>query len=123
MNEQTEQLIRELADKLGTTAEHLWGVLIQQALITGIVDTVAMLVFGVIIVRLFIFVKAKTTERAETATSYARADWEDEQAVGAWLGWGVLAFTFSLVLAGSASMTMAAFLNPEYWALKQILGK
>jgi ABC-type antimicrobial peptide transport system permease subunit len=123
MNEQTQQLIRELAEKLGTTAEHLWSVLIQQALITGIVDTLIMLTFGVILVRLFIFVKAKTTKRGETPTSYPHADWEDEPAFIAWFGWAVLAFIFSLILAGNASMTMAAFLNPEYWALMQVLGK
>ena len=29
MNDKTEQLVRELAEKLGTTVEHLWGVLVQ----------------------------------------------------------------------------------------------
>lgn len=33
MNEQTEKLLREIAAKIGTTGEHLWGVLIQQAYI------------------------------------------------------------------------------------------
>jgi len=30
MNENTEKLIRELADKLGTTGDHLWAVLVKQ---------------------------------------------------------------------------------------------
>ncbi len=37
MDEQIEKLLRELAEKLGTTAEHLWGVLMRQAPISGVI--------------------------------------------------------------------------------------
>ena len=38
MNEATAKLIEELAAKLGTTAEHLWGVLVRQAPISATVS-------------------------------------------------------------------------------------
>ena len=40
MNDQTLELIRDLAEKLGTTTEHLWGVLMTQAFISGIGDVI-----------------------------------------------------------------------------------
>lgn len=38
MDDKYQQMIEALAAKLGTTAEHLWGVLVRQAPITGAVD-------------------------------------------------------------------------------------
>ena len=40
MDEKFQKLIEALAAKLGTTAEHLWGVLVRQAPISGAVDLV-----------------------------------------------------------------------------------
>ena len=40
MNDQTLELIRDLAEKLGTTTEHLWGVLVTQAYISGVGDVI-----------------------------------------------------------------------------------
>lgn len=43
MDERTEKLLRELADKFGTTVDHLWSVLVHQAPINATVDCVAVL--------------------------------------------------------------------------------
>lgn len=48
MNEETSKLIRELADKLGTTAEHLWSVLVKQAPISSATDCVGLIVLWII---------------------------------------------------------------------------
>jgi hypothetical protein len=38
MDDKTFQALTNLATKLGTTAEHMWGVLLRQAPITGVID-------------------------------------------------------------------------------------
>lgn len=38
MNDNTRQLLEQLAVKLGTTVEHLWGVLIRQAPVSGLIS-------------------------------------------------------------------------------------
>ena len=35
MNQETIELLKVLADKFGTTTEHLWSVLINQAFLSG----------------------------------------------------------------------------------------
>lgn len=61
MNESTEMLVRELADKLGITAEHLWGVLIRQASITAATDSVIALIMVGLLLALYRLVRLKTT--------------------------------------------------------------
>lgn len=43
MDDKTLQVVTDLASKLGTTAEYLWGVLLKQAPITG---SLALLAIG-----------------------------------------------------------------------------
>ncbi|MGB4574573.1 MAG: hypothetical protein WBI79_06225, partial [Kiritimatiellia bacterium] len=50
MNEATAKLIEELAAKLGTTAEHLWGVLVRQAPISATVNAALTLAWVVALV-------------------------------------------------------------------------
>lgn len=40
MNEQTVKLVEQLAQKLGTTTEYLWNVLIKQAPISAAIDMI-----------------------------------------------------------------------------------
>jgi len=42
MNEDTIKLIRDLAEKFGTTSEHLWAVMVRQALISSIGEVVSL---------------------------------------------------------------------------------
>lgn len=116
MDDKTTAMIEKLSEKLGTTAEHLWGVLLHQAPISGAVD---LAIIGLIIlsaVRLVRFVKGKTTN--------PDAEFQNnEGAILAWIGTYIyLIIIFALVI-GSAQDIVAAFLNPEYWALSHILGK
>ena len=125
MDANTFAALTALATKLGTTTEYLWGSLLRQAPFTGIVDlaflAALVLVWGVS----FRFIQRKTSippnETKDNQYRYLRADWEDE---GAGLAWAFLFIfgTVKVILIGSnLSMIFAAFLNPEYWALKQII--
>lgn len=122
MNETTDKLIRDLAEKLGTTADHLWGVLCRQAPISGITNLVVIAGLIAFIVWGFKLVKRKTTEPAPTeANKYPSADWEDEGKTIAWLVWGLATIGIIIWIAASLEIIVAALLNPEYWALKQLV--
>ncbi len=121
MNEQTEKLLTTLAQKLGVTIEHLWGVLCKQALISGTVDLITMTVWLGFMAWSFCLVKRNTTVPAPTkGDPYPRSVWTDEFGFFAWLLWCVLAIVAMVIITCGLDTTAAAFLNPEYWAFKQI---
>ena len=106
MNEETTKIISQLAGKLGTTTEYLWGILLRQAPITASLE----LLFDVLIVFvLFIsWILAKDTKFN---------DWKCAIYVS-------LAFAnviIGLIIICTLPTTLAGFLNPEYWALRQLL--
>lgn len=119
MNQQLEQALTDLASKLGTTAEHLWSVLVRQAPIDSAINIAVWLLFvatGIVCWRLF----RKTYQKAHIEKDY----FHDELVplmVAYFIGALGAGFTV-LALAGNyASTTLAGFFNPEYWALKQII--
>lgn len=122
MDEKFQQLIEALAAKLGTTAEHFWGVLVRQAPISGAVDLVLCVVIAAVTVWWVALVKRKTTCPPETETNrYPKAEWRDEGAFLAWLVTVIFGVSALLSVIGSAQGIVAAFANPEYWALKQLV--
>lgn len=122
MNEQMERLIRELADRLGTTGEHLWGVLVKQAMIVGWVNLIGMALMVSVTVWGLRLVHRKTAPRR---TPYQVVEdfpeWDDGKDVIAWTVWtGWLCITVIMVLT-SLSDSIGALINPEYWALNRLL--
>jgi hypothetical protein len=116
MNEQTEKLLRELAEKLGTTAEHLWSVLIRQARIdavTSIVLLVATASFLAVLLWLARFSCKKGID------SINDDGWIFATVVFA-IGAIILAVTL-IVQVSELGLIVSGLCNPEYWALKQII--
>lgn len=116
MNEQTQQIIGKLSDKLGTTAEHLWSVLVRQALISSATDAIALCIYAVVMVWGYRLVREKTKDDG---------DWNDQRGSIAlpWMIWGFGMLFLLIVLCFFLSNIVAGFVNPEYWALKKILSK
>jgi len=117
MDDKTTALIQQLAERLGTTTEHLWGVLVRQAPISGTVDLLAMGGFVFVTYWLFRLLLRKTKQ------------WKDDHVPDApflevvlWAGWALLAVFTTVFLAVDAANVVAAFVNPEYWALMQLVG-
>ena len=123
MDDKTLSTLTALAQKLGTTGEYLWGVLLKQAPITGSIDLAVMATWVVAVVCYFRFVRRMTKKPAATdANKWPGAQWSNEE--GVWLAWTtvvVAGLLTALIVGVSLSSTVAALLNPEYWALKQIL--
>lgn len=115
MNDQTTQLLQQLATKLGTTSEYLWGVLIKQAPIwagfaTGliVVSLIGSIVFGFLTYKFCI--KASENDKA--------SDFLIGCISCIFLTICTVCF---LVNLGEIPLIIAGFNNPEYWALKQII--
>lgn len=121
MNDKTLDLLTRLADKFGTTVEHLWGVLIKQAAITAVAEIVMAMVMVAAWVWMFRFVRGKTTEKPETNDRYAQAEWEQDGALIAWIVVSIAALITCLQIYEALTTGATALLNPEYWALKQVM--
>lgn len=122
MDEKTLQALTDLAEKLGTTSEYLWGALIKQAPITGAVDLMIMVAWVAAAAGWFALVKRKTTEPPKSDEDrYPRAEWVEESAFIGWVSVAIFSLIAGVVVSSTLSITIAALLNPEYWALAQIL--
>lgn len=122
MNDKTLELLNRLADKFGTTVEHLWGVLVRQAVISAVTEIVMALAMVAAWVWLFRFVRSKTTAPKETPENrYPHAEWEDAGALIAWLVAALALLLVTIQVYCAATTGLTALLNPEYWALKQLL--
>jgi hypothetical protein len=123
MDQNTLQALTALAQKLGTTAEHLWGVLLRQAPISGAIELAFMTGMVVACVIWWRVVIAKTTRRKQSDDDrYPRAEWEEEGAFFAVASAATLSLVTLIVCAEGFTLALAAFVNPEYWALRQIIG-
>ena len=115
--------LEQLASKLGTTVEKLWAVLLKQASISGTVNFVLCISLILIAVKCFRFVNRKTTVPPKTEENrYPNAQWGEDEAIIAWIGISLLLFVIGLIILLSVDNIVTAFFNPEYWALKAILG-
>ena len=122
MDDKTLQALTALANKLGTTAEYLWGVLLRQAPLTGVIDLMLTMAWVIGTVLWCRFVARKTTRPKRTDDDHSPyADWTGEAAFFSWASAAVVALTTGLVVSGSLATTVAALANPEYWALRQSL--
>ncbi len=123
MNEQTEKLIREFAEKLGTTTDHLWGMLVRQARLNGLAN---LFIFAAVIGLLaasFVWFRKKTTDSpgAKEHNRYGDAEWDDDAKPFVWGGWCLLCLIGSVWILGAVPETIGSFLNPEYFAYHEIL--
>lgn len=112
MNEHTEKLIRELADKLGTTTEYLWGVLIVQAKLSAIMSITTMIGSLVIPVVFYLIMKWA-----------CKADGDPDNKSFPTSGF-IVGFLVMVIIWSACELLpnmLSGFFNPEYWALKQIL--
>lgn len=113
--EQLTPLLKQLADKLGTTIEHLWKVLLQQVNVEIILCNLWMGIWlwggmGVIILAIIMLAFAMKT---------------DEDGMGAF---AIVVIISVVIIAGfgyyvNYSERLTLTTNPEYWALKEILSQ
>lgn len=115
MNDKLVPVLETLAVKFQTSVEYLWVVLVKQAFISGITDILQYILLTIGIVYLVKFSKAVILKREEFS--------EGEALAAGILGTTVWVFTGILVISAFLNLpdTVAAFVNPEFWALDYLL--
>jgi len=115
MKEQIAPLLEKLAEKLGTTVEHLWQVLVRQAYIAGVYDISFAVIFilaSVVGIPKFVRLLKNWLQKGGDAEFFAPVI-----AVASIVGWAVVA----VIVLSSIRDAVFALANPEYWALKEVL--
>lgn len=115
MNNETLNFLEAMASKLGTTAEYLWQVLLQQAPIQAGVDLL------ILLATLFAAYKLYKAHVRFCNNEYEFSYYNNEAfAVVVAI---VALFLFILLVYGVLSLPsiITGFFNPEYWALREIL--
>ena len=124
MDTNFQSIIAELSSKLGTTAEHLFGVMVKQAAISGYMSVFAGagVLFAMIV--LVKYALSKTTKPPVTEDNpFPRAEWCGDTAVVVWLCVMLVGAMSSIIFVNVVEDSITAFFNPEYWALNQLLSK
>lgn len=110
MDDKTSTLLNQLATKLGTTGEYLWGVLVKQAAVAGVTDLIQ---YAVILGCVYGYHKWANSEKRDFGDG--GDSWPLALLVGIPLGIIVIIAFFCF------PNTITAFVNPEYWALQRVL--
>ena len=122
MEEKAFEYIDAIAANLGVAAEHVYGALLKQAMVSGLRSVVYIIIclavsYAIIKVLKRVYSDVKEDEEGLFVDSF-----------GVTLG-GVFALVFGgialvimfFVIMSDISNATTALLNPEYWALKEIL--
>jgi predicted Abi (CAAX) family protease len=109
--------LEKLATQFGTTIDKLWEALLRQARLDGILSAVYVFIVFIVSILVFRFVLRKTTPQK----GEIYPDWENEESLFAWFIFGIFIFFSGLFILVSIDNLTTAFLNPEYWALREVL--
>ena len=116
MNEQTVKLIEELSVKLGVGAEMLWDSLLKQAPISATID----LIFSAIFVAASVAIFLAIVRFRKSWRIYENDDSFPWMILMVFAGLFFVSIT-TIVVGCGLKTNIAAFINPEYWALKQLI--
>jgi hypothetical protein len=135
--EKLTPLLEKLAQQLGTTATHLWAVLIAQAKI-AFVGYIIEIILLCILNYLWIILFRKTLKpyifkidyngKEITKTFNTRWNywWEENEGLSwtygtIFIALGILFVIWDIVTINSIPLILSSLINPEYWALNKIL--
>ena len=116
--EKLTPLLEKLAEKLGTTTEYLWGVLLKQAPITAAIELMYLVL--VILGGLALY---KIHRRLSKEVEGKNSLYYDLEAVAA-VPMGIATLIWSVIFIicfFSIGTIVTGFFNPEYWALNEIM--
>lgn len=109
-------ILQTLADKLCTTVDHLWGVLVVQAKVAALTQGLETAVIGLIT---FLLWRLRTKMLVQK-----NRDHYGEYNIAVYLyliAMSACVIVFGINLFVFIEVASKAILNPEYWALTQIL--
>ena len=118
MNTEITNLLATLADKLGTTSEYLWGILLRQAPISAtviLIQIIFTVLFGIFLWKLHKYFSKETDGRY---SMYERSNGGLEVLI---IIFSVLTLVIGIVSFFQIENMLNGYFNPEYWALNKIL--
>jgi hypothetical protein len=107
MNEETTKLLENLANKLGTTSEYLWSVLLKQAPIDATISlfqTAVIFFIGYLLYKKRSIVNSEYDERLPIFVAVA-------------IVWSIVSFITIMCIGDIIN----GYFNPEYWALQRVM--
>ena len=114
--EELTKLLSQLAEKLGTTTEYLWGVLIKQARIEAITGILDIILFIALLIPFYIYIK--------WFSKHYRKLYDNDTEILHWFITvivGIIMVIWFFVCICDINNIITALNNPEYWALKQVM--
>ncbi len=117
MNDQLALTLVTLADKLDTTVEHLWQVMIDQAYISAMTDLALTVVWILLTIVATVFVCKKNVESADEDGR----KWPNGIEMIAYIVVAYMAISSVVMLVTIPDDIITALYNPEYWALQQLM--
>ena len=116
--EELTPLLEKLAEKLGTTTEYLWGVLLKQAPIiaaTELVYLVLVILGGIVLYK----IHKRLSKKVDGNNSiYYKAD---ELVIAPMVIAAIIWVILFIMCFFSIGTIITGFFNPEYWALDEIM--
>lgn len=104
-------LLEQLAEKFGTTVEHLWEVMIAQSQIFVIFSTMFFIIAAILLIAMIIY----------SVWAVKTGNWlEDGHDFLIIFGWAIV-FVFIVICFILLYDVITAIKNPEYWALEKII--
>ena len=116
MNEHAAVVIQQMADKLGTTSQYLWSVLLKQAPVYVVISVIEAVIFCV-----FIYLYFKFLPKMKALADDYSNDGAAMTAVICIIGGAILSGIFILAIFVMFESAVTALVNPEYWALDKLL--
>jgi len=131
-NEEMVALLRDMATELGTTTEYLFDVTVRQAHVAAtksMINIVVVLVIGVMLIFLTAFFVRKFQKDIQDYADRhqdGKLDGEDRRSISnsklfKWLLSLVIGFISFSIAINELGTVIDGFVNPEYWALNDIL--
>ena len=123
MEEKAIEYIDALAANLGVAAEHVYGALLKQAMLSGVRSLVFIVIcLAVVYMIIRLFNRIITDVKAGNNDSIFMDGWGISPAgiIASFAG-GIAMFILFIVILSDISNATTALLNPEYWALREIL--
>jgi len=118
MNEKTEQLLQQLADKLGTTTEYLWKILVSQARYDAIISGIQMaFMFAIIYWTIKLHIRFSKEDDNGRSVYYNK----EELAVIPMILAGITSIIMIVFFLSGFNDLVSSIFNPEYWALNKVM--
>ena len=125
MEEKAFEYIDSIATNLGVAAEHVYGALLNQAMVSGVRSLVYIIICLAVVYMVIRLLKRIYSDVKDGNNNSIFLDGWDISAAGisaSFVG-GIALFILFIAIIANISNASTALLNPEYWALKEILDR